>query len=458
MVFIPNEAFAAVSQNINMVPESFSALADSASPAVVNIRTESTTGEGGRVYQHFFNQPFGQNDPLNEFFENFFNSPHQREYKHRSLGSGFIFDDEGYIVTNNHVVENADEISVKLKDGQEFSAERVGTDPKTDLALLKIKAEGKLPSLELGDSDSLKIGEWVVAIGSPFGLEQTVTAGIVSAKGRVIGAGPYDDFIQTDASINPGNSGGPLLNLKGQVIGINTAIVASGQGIGFAIPANMAKNIINQLKQNGSVTRGWLGVAIQPVSKEMAEYYQLQDNQGALVTDVFPGDPADKAGLKPQDIILTVNGKKVTESRDLSALIADIPVGEKIPIEFMRDGKRKTVTATIAKREETDVSRQGESGKPETALGITVANITDDIARKLGVSSSGGVFISEVVRGSKGDMAGLSPGDIIIEINHKKIIDIKAFQAVIADIDEGNPLQMIVRKRNGTILIVTMTK
>ena len=452
-------AAAAILPGVNLVPESFSALAESVSPAVVNIRTETvTTYDGGRVYRHFFNQPFGQNDPFSEFFDNFFNAPNQREYKHQSLGSGFIIDRDGYIVTNNHVIEKADKISVKLKDGQEFAAEVVGTDAKTDLALLKIASESKLPALELGDSEALKIGDWVVAIGSPFGLEQTVTAGIVSAKGRVIGAGPYDDFIQTDASINPGNSGGPLLNLKGQVVGINTAIVATGQGIGFAIPANMAKNIILQLKQSGAVTRGWMGVGIQPVSEELAEYYKLENKQGALVTEVFPGDPADKAGIKPRDIILSVDGRKVTDSRDLSALIAEIPVGEKIAVELMRDGKRKTVTVTIAKRQETEAARQGKSGDPDAALGITVAEITDDIARRLDLNIDQGVVVTDVVRGSKGDLAGLSVGDVVLEINHQKINNVKGFQNIMAGIAEGDPLQMIIRKKNGTILVVTMAR
>jgi len=460
LLAIPPVDASAASQSINLVPESFSSLAESVSPAVVNIRTETTTTyDGGRVYRHFFNQPFGQNDPFNEFFERFFNSPDGREYKQRSLGSGFIIDKAGYIVTNNHVIENADQISVKLKTGEEFDADVVGTDPKTDLALLKIAADQKLPFLEIGDSDTLKVGEWVVAIGSPFGLEQTVTAGIVSAKGRVIGAGPYDDFIQTDASINPGNSGGPLLNLKGLVVGINTAIVASGQGIGFAIPANMAKNIITQLKKTGAVTRGWLGVAIQPVTQEMAEYFKLKARWGALGTDVFPGDPADKAGIRPQDIILSIDDRKVEDSHDLTAIIADIPVGEKIAVEFMRDGKRKTVSVTIAKRDDTTISRKGEAGQPEkTPLGITVTDITDDISRRLDLTTREGVFISEVVRGSKGDMAGLNVGDVIIEINHKKIRNVKSFQDIFDDIDEGDPLQMIIRKSNGTILIVTITK
>ncbi len=460
LLALPSAAFSAVSPAVNLVPESFSALAESVSPAVVNIRTETTAAYGGgRVYRHFFNHPFGQEDPFNDFFDRFFNSPHSREYKQRSLGSGFIIDPAGYLVTNNHVVENADEISVKLKTGEEFEAAVVGTDPKTDLALLKITSDQKLPFLEIGDSDTLKVGEWVVAIGSPFGLEQTVTAGIVSAKGRVIGAGPYDDFIQTDASINPGNSGGPLLNLNGQVVGINTAIIASGQGIGFAIPANMASNIINQLKQTGTVTRGWLGVAVQPVTQEIADYYNLEEKRGALVTQVFPGDPADKAGIKPQDIIVSINSRDVADSHDLTAIIADIPVGEKIKVEFLRDGKRKSVSVTIAKRDDTEIDRQADTGQPEeTPLGITVSDITDDIARRLDSSIKDGVFISQVVRGSKADMAGLSVGDVIIEINHNKIRNVETFKDIVAGIDEGDPLQMIVRKSNGMILIVTITK
>ncbi len=460
VLLVPTTARSAVSQNIKLVPESFSNLAESVSPAVVNIRTETNTApDNNRSYPHFFNHPFGQNDPFNDFFERFFNSPHGREYKQRSLGSGFIIDDAGYIVTNNHVVENADKISVKLKNKKEFSADVVGKDPKTDLALLKIQTDHKLPFLEIGDSDTLKVGEWVVAIGSPFGLEQTVTAGIVSAKGRVIGAGPYDNFIQTDASINPGNSGGPLLNLKGQVVGINTAIIASGQGIGFAIPANMARNIITQLKKTGSVTRGWLGVAIQPVSQEMADYFHLKDSRGALVTEVFPGDPADEAGIKPQDIILSIDGTDITDSHDLTAIIADIPVGEKISVEFLRDGKRKTVSVTIVKRDDSQISRQGKTEQPEeTSLGITVADITDDIAQRLEINTKEGVVISDVVRGSKGDMAGLNAGDVIFEINHKKVRNVKTFKDILDDLDEDDPLQMVIRKSNGTLLIVTMTR
>ena len=294
-------AAAAATAPVKMIPESFSSLAEMVSPAVVNIRTVKTIKGGGRVFRHF-RSPFEKDDPMRDFFDRFFGPEQQKDFKQRSLGSGFIIDEKGFIVTNNHVVEGADQIKVLLRNENEYDAEVVGRDPNTDIALIKIKEDGGFPVARLGDSESLKVGEWVVAIGNPFGLENTVTAGIVSAKGRVIGSGPYDDFIQTDASINPGNSGGPLLNMKGEVVGINTAIVATGQGIGFAIPINMAKGILKQLKSSGQVTRGWLGVAIQDLSKELAEYYKLENGKGVLVTEVFSGDPADRAGIKAKDI------------------------------------------------------------------------------------------------------------------------------------------------------------
>ena len=360
------------------VPDSFSQLAEKSTPAVVNIRTVKVMqGGGGSVFRHFQKGPWSKEDPFNEFFEKFFGDRVPREFKQRSLGSGFILDKEGYIVTNNHVVESADEIEVKLNDGQEFEAEIVGRDANTDIALIKIKSGDDFPFITLGDSDALKIGEWVLAIGNPFGLEHTVTAGIVSAKGRVIGAGPYDDFIQTDASINPGNSGGPLLNMKGEVVGINTAIVASGQGIGFAVPVNLAKGIIEQLKTKGEVTRGWLGVAIQDISEEMSEYYGLDDKKGALVAEVFEGDPADQAGIQAGDVIVAVNGEKIESSRDLTRIIAGIPVGDNAKISVLRNGKTKTFKVGIARRDEDRLaSGDRQSTEQKEALGIRVSAVT----------------------------------------------------------------------------------
>jgi serine protease Do len=442
-----------------MVPQSFTELAESVSPAVVNIRTVKTLRGGGPVFRHFQREPFGQNDPFRDFFERFFGEEQQREYKQRSLGSGFIIDPEGYIVTNNHVIEGADEIVVKLKNGKEFDAEIVGRDPNTDLALLKVKSPENFQALRLGDSDTLQVGQWVVAIGSPFGLEQTVTAGIVSAKGRVIGSGPYDDFIQTDASINPGNSGGPLTNMEGEVVGINTAIVASGQGIGFAIPINLAKGIIEQLIATGEVTRGWLGVAIQDLTKEMVEYYSLKDRKGVLVAKVFENDPADKAGIKAQDIIISVNGIKIETSRELTSMIASLTVGEKARVTVLRNGKEKTFTVHIAKRDDDKLASERPSKNEQAGeLGVQVSSITPEIADRLNISETDGVVVTGVDSGSKSDVAGLQPGDIIREINRKPIKNIDDFKNTLLAIKQGEPVSMFIHRINTGFIVVRMTK
>jgi serine protease Do len=442
-----------------MVPQSFTELAESVSPAVVNIRTVKTIKGGGPVFRHFQRGPFGQDDPFKDFFERFFGEEQQREHKQRSLGSGFIIDPEGYIVTNNHVIEGADEIIIKLKNGKEFDAEIVGRDPNTDLALLKVKLPENFQAIQLGNSDSLKVGQWVVAIGSPFGLEQTVTAGIVSAKGRVIGSGPYDDFIQTDASINPGNSGGPLTNMEGEVVGINTAIVASGQGIGFAIPINLAKGIIEQLKTTGEVTRGWLGVAIQDLTKEMVEYYNLKDSKGVLVAKVFENDPADKAGIKAQDIIISVNGKKIENSRELTSMIAGLVVGEKAKVTVLRNGKEKTYTVNIAKRDDNKLASERTLGNEETGeLGIQVSNITPEIANRLNISEADGVVVTGVDSGSKSDVAGIQTGDIIREINREQIKNINDFKSTLLTIKQGEPISMFIHRINTGFIVVRMIK
>ena len=297
-------------------------------------------------------QRFEEEDPLDRF-EKYFGDDQQKAFKQQSLGSGFVIDEKGFIVTNNHVIEAADEIQVRLNDGKEYDAEIVGRDPNTDLALIRVSSPARLPAVQFGDSDLLEVGQWVVAIGNPFGLEHTVTAGIVSAKGRVIGSGPYDDFIQTDASINPGNSGGPLINLNGKVVGINTAIISNAQGIGFAVPINLAKGIIDQLKQSGEVTRGWLGVAIQDITPEMADYHGIQGKTGVIVTEVFDGDPAALGGIRARDIILSVNGIPVATTRDLTRTIAGIQVGNTAHIEAVRDRETRAFDVTIAKRDET---------------------------------------------------------------------------------------------------------
>jgi serine protease Do len=434
-----------------MVPANFTHLAESVRPAVVNIRTVKTVNGGGPVFRHFFERgPFGDQDP----FRDFFGRGPNREFKQRSLGSGFIVDAAGFIVTNNHVVEDADQIKVRLYDEKEYDAEVVGRDPKTDLALIRIKSDRKLEALPLGDSDQLPVGSWVVAIGSPFGLEQTVTAGIVSAKGRIIGSGPYDDFIQTDASINPGNSGGPLVNLQGEVVGINTAIVASGQGIGFAIPVNLARGIIAQLKETGEVSRGWLGVGIQNLTPELMEYYGLKEDQGALVTQVYEGDPADKAGIRPGDVIVGVEDTPVTSSRDLSGAIADAGADSTIKVHLRREGKDKTVRVKLAKRSDTEPGAV-RSEKRSDDLGLQVGELTPELAERLGLDAAQqGVVVMQVEPGSKAEQAGIERGDLISEVNRRGVENLEAFGKIMEGIKVGDTVQMLLRRGGGGLVAV----
>jgi serine protease Do len=439
-----------------MVPNNFSELAQKARPGVVNIRTVKTIKGGGRVFRHFYGDPFGgKRNPFDDFFGPFMENGPQQEFKQRSLGSGFILDQEGYIVTNNHVIEDADEIVVRLANEKEFKAKVVGRDSKTDLALIKIQDAKDLTPLEMGDSDKLQVGTWVVAIGSPFGLEQTVTAGIVSAKGRIIGSGPYDEFIQTDASINPGNSGGPLLNMEGQVVGINTAIIASGQGIGFAIPINLAKGIVTQLKEGGEVVRGWLGVGIQDLTDELADYYGLKDQKGVLVTQVFKDDPADKAGIRPNDIITAIDGQSVTTGRELSKIVANTAVGKKTRIDYLRDGKAKSVTVTLAKRVEDEQQITRPVSEEGDEIGIRVKDLSAEIAKQFGLGEEdAGVLITQVKDGGKADAAGIAAGDIIKEVNHKAVGNVAEYAEVMKSAKKGEELSMLLKRRNSGYIAV----
>ncbi len=443
--------------DVAMVPANFTQLAEKAKPGVVNIRTERTIKGGGKVFRHFFGDQFNnRRNPFEDFFGPFFDQP-QRDFKQRSLGSGFIIDKAGYIVTNNHVVAEADQIKVKLANDKEFDATVVGRDPKTDLALIKIKGAKDLKPLPLGDSSNIKVGSWVVAIGSPFGLEQTVTAGIVSAKGRIIGAGQYDDFIQTDASINPGNSGGPLLDMQGRVVGINTAIVASGQGIGFAIPIDMARNIVAQLKEKGEVTRGWLGVGIQDITPELAEYYGLELQKGVLVTQVFEGDPADKAGIKTNDIIISVDGKEISTARELSGMIANISVGDKTRLKLLRGGKQMTLTVTLGNQPK-DMARAGSQEQSNGALGLQVAELTAERAQQFGLDmDENGVLVVDVESGSRADQAGMQVGDIIKGINRKKVDDLEVYRKIMDRIDPDKEIMMLVMRRNEGLKAIKIT-
>jgi serine protease Do len=451
------------------VPDSFASLAAKVSPAVVNIRIVKTVkpGVGGMFNFHGQQQGPGQEGPpappdLHEFFRRFFGGPggpklppqHPRQFKQRSLGSGVIVDPNGYVITNNHVVAEADEILVRLKEGKEYPAEIVGRDPKTDLALIKIKADKQLPSLPLGDSDKLRVGDWVLAVGNPFGLEHTVTAGIISAKGRIIGAGPYDNFLQTDASINPGNSGGPLINLKGEVVGINTAIVPQGQGIGFAIPVNTTKKIMAQLRKQGRVIRGWLGVTIQPVTKELAEKFGLDEPMGALVANVVPGSPADEAGLKRGDVIVRYDGKKVKDMHALPRLVADTPVGEEVALVVMRGGKKRPLQVTIGELK-SEAAPKAETGKPEESkLGLSLQELTPDLAKQLGITGDKGLVITAVESGSPADEAGLMRGDVILEAAQKPVSSVSQFTKMASRLKPGEGLLLLIQRRDSTLFVV----
>jgi serine protease Do len=456
-VFGGATVFAKTTQSFN-APASFTHLVEKVGPAVVNIRAVKTIKGGGPVFRHFQRDPRGPKDPFRDFFDRFFGDEMQKEFKQPSLGSGFIIDKEGFVVTNNHVIEGADQIKVKLDDKSEFDAQVIGRDPSTDIALLRLKTDHDLPIAKLGDSGALKVGQWVVAIGSPFGLERTVTAGIVSAKGRVIGSGPYDDFIQTDASINPGNSGGPLINMQGEVVGINTAIVASGQGIGFAIPINLAKGIISQLKSEGEVTRGWLGVAIQDLSREMAEYYGIDREKGVFVADVFKGDPADEAGIKPKDIIIEVNGKTIETSRQLTGMIAGLDVGESAFVKVFRNGKEKTFEVKLGKRDDERLALRKPEQEQAEELGIRVSDVTPELAQRFNISETAGVIVMGVDTGSKAAEADVGVGDISKEINQQVIENVRGYRAALSEIKADKSVNLFIWRRNMGFLVIKMTK
>jgi len=445
-----------------IAPETFADLAKKISAAVVNISTEKTVkrpqmsrrlpgmppGPGP--------SPFGPEDPFREFFERFFGDM-PKEFKSRSLGSGFIFDQDGFIITNNHVIEGADKIKVKLNDGREFKATIKGRDPMTDLALIKIDTPTHdLPVLPLGDSNAIQVGDWVMAVGNPFGLSHTVTVGIISAKGRVIGAGPYDDFLQTDASINPGNSGGPLVNLNGEVVGINSAIVASGQGIGFAIPSNMAKSVIPQLKDKGKVTRGMLGVQIQVVTPELAKSFGLKEPLGALVAEVNPDTPAAKVGLQRGDIIIEFDGTPIKEMHELPRLVAATPPGKTVNLKILRQGKEKSFSVTVAEMKPEQLAQimEGEEEVEKSSLGMMVQELTPQLARGFQLRETSGVVVVQVEQGSPAAEAGVRPGDLVLEVNDTVIKTLKNYHAVLAQVKPGSMVRLLLKRQGKTLYVV----
>ncbi|MGD8228040.1 MAG: DegQ family serine endoprotease, partial [Desulfobacteraceae bacterium] len=376
-----------------------------------------------------------------------------KEHRQRSLGSGFIIDKDGFILTNNHVVEKTDEIKVKLANEKEFDAKIIGRDPKTDLALIRIETDKPLEPLPLGDSEKLEVGEWVVAIGNPFGLGHTVTAGIVSAKYRQLGAGAYDNFIQTDASINPGNSGGPLLNAQGEVVGINSAIYSRSGGnigIGFAIPVNMAKDLLPQLKK-GKVVRGWLGVTIQKITPELKEKLNLRDDKGALVADVTSSGPADKAGIERGDVIISFDGEEIGEMKELPYVVASTPVGKVVKVEVIRKGKRKILEVKIGKLKEEEAEE--EFAEEVSDLGMTVDKITPELARQFGLSDERGLVVVQVENNSPAGEAGLRRGDIILEMDQEPMKDLDEYRKKIRQYKKGDTILFLVKRREATLYL-----
>lgn len=428
-------------RTLDQLSAAYMYVAEVVSPAVVNITT-TTTGH----YQNYGGFPpdsFNFFGPFEDFFDRF-----PREYKMQGEGSGVIVSSDGLILTNNHVIADTDEITVRLMDGREFMADVVGADPKTDIALIQIKG-GDLPVAVLGDSDNVQVGQIVLAIGHPFHQSHTVTQGIISAKGRSnVGLAEYEDFFQTDAAINPGNSGGPLINLKGEVIGINTAIAsATGQyaGVGFSIPINICKDIMQQLLESGKVTRGWLGVYIQPVDKDLQEQFGLETRDGALVAEVMDDSPAQKAGIERGDIIVGFNGEKVKGVNELRNMVASSEVGLEANLEVIRDGKTKYIKVKLGELPEDIPMHKMETLPTEQTLGMRLQELTPDLADQFGYSGEKGLLVIEVALGSPADSAGIMRGDLIIEVARRAVTTMDDFREALSSLAEGESILMLVK-------------
>ncbi len=433
--------------------QAFVDIAKSVKPSVVTVFTERVF----KVRRHPF---FG--GPFEDFFEDFFGqrrrNPEEQEFRQRGLGSGVIVSKDGYILTNNHVIQKADTINVRLLDGRTFPAEVVGVDPKTDLALLRVDADN-LPVIQLGNSDELQVGEWVMAIGSPLSpnLAHSVTRGMVSAKGRSnVGIADYEDFIQTDAAINPGNSGGALINLDGELIGINTAIASRTggfQGIGFAVPVNMVRSVMESLIKHGKVIRGWLGIYIQDINENLAKAMDLPGTEGALVADVVEDSPAEEAGLQEEDVILELNGKKIPNTADLRNNIASTPPGTEVTLTIFRDGESKKVQVTLGKLEPESPSPKVEQ-KLQDLFGFSVAPFDQQMAQQYNLDQSlKGVVVTGVEPGSKAARAGLNEGDLVVAVNRKKAENMRQFNELVGELEKGDTVFLRVIRGNRSFFV-----
>jgi len=451
-------------ENIQLLDRSaraFSSVVKKAEPAVVHVRVEKKGGQAPADQSNPFNDPFFQ-----RFFGPSFKHPSipQQEQKTQSAGSGFLISDDGYILTNNHVIDGADKITVRVEGEQELEAKVIGADPQSDVALIKISDGRKFPYLPLGDSDGLEVGEWVIAIGSPFGLDRTVTVGVVSAKGRNrMGINEYENFIQTDAAINPGNSGGPLLNIHGEVIGINTAIFSrSGgyMGIGFAIPVNMAKTVKTQLLANGKVVRSWLGVAIQDMNSDLARSFKLKQKTGALVTEVSKDSPAEKGGIKQGDLITSFDGKPVTDVADLRNRVAMTPPKTKVDLVLIRNEQQKELTVQV---EEQPTDMAGLSASPQQQelfqkAGLSLQDLTPELARQFGYQMDQGVLVAEVTPGSPAAMARIPAGSLIEEVNRQRVRNLKELEQVLAKSNGAKDILLLIRSGNRSQYVVLGVK
>jgi len=443
---------------LRQMGKTFSKIAEKSSPAIVGLKAEKTIADEEQSLRDW---PFGDQFE-DEFFDYFFRrrSPRQPspqpKFRQLAQGSGFIISSDGYILTNNHLVGKAEKIMVKLTDGREFEAKLIGTDPESDVAVVKIDAND-LAFLELADSDTIEVGEWVLAIGNPFGLSHTVTAGIVSATGRSgVGIATYEDYIQTDAAINPGNSGGPLINLDGKVIGINTAIISQSggnMGIGFAIPINMAKSIYDQLVESGTVDRGFLGVSIQDLTPELAASFGLKDIKGVLIPEIIEGSAAEKAGLKQGDIIVELDGQPVEKAGALQNRIAMLKPGTNVQLVVLRNENRKTITVELGKRP-TQTQLAGTPPEVMEQLGFSVQNLTEDIAKRFSYEVLEGVVVNSVSPGSLAELADIRPGTLIMEVNRKPVKNTEEFSKAIEEATKEGTVLLLVRDNRNTRFVV----